>query len=91
LGPNVTERTHFGPRVDTLGNIAPPADTPARFGAALRERRRALNITQAQLAGVAGVSRKAIIEIENGKPTAQWHNPLRLAQTLGLDVTLQPR
>jgi HTH-type transcriptional regulator/antitoxin HipB len=57
----------------------------------LRERRRALNITQAQLAGVAGMSRKAVIEIENGKPTAQWQNPLRLAQTLGLDVTLQQR
>lgn len=57
----------------------------------MRERRRALNITQAQLAGVAGMSRKAVIEIENGKPTAQWQNPLRLAQTLGLDVTLQQR
>jgi HTH-type transcriptional regulator/antitoxin HipB len=57
----------------------------------LRERRRALNITQAQLAGVAGVSRKAVIEIENGKPTAQWQNALQLAQALGLDVTLQPR
>ncbi len=67
------------------------ADTPAEFGAVLRERRRALKITQAQLASVTGVSRKAVIEIENGKPTAQWQNALRLAQALGLDVTLRPR
>jgi y4mF family transcriptional regulator len=67
------------------------ADTPAEFGALLRERRRALKLTQAQLAGAAGVSRKAVIEIENGKPTAQWQIALRLAQTLGLDVTLRPR
>ena len=57
----------------------------------MRERRRALNITQAQLAGVTGVSRKTVIEIEHGKPTAQWQNALLLAQTLGLDVLLQPR
>ena len=67
------------------------ADTPAEFGALLRERRRALKLTQAQLAGAAGVSRKAVIEIENGKPTAQWQIALRLAQTLGLDVTLRQR
>ena len=40
---------------------------------------------------MTGVSRKAVIEIENGKPTAQWQNALLLAQALGLDVTLQPR
>ena len=57
----------------------------------MHERRRALNITQAQLAAVTGVSRKTIIEIEKGKPTAQWHIVLLLTQTLGLDVTLLPR
>jgi HTH-type transcriptional regulator / antitoxin HipB len=57
----------------------------------LRARRRALHITQAQLAGAAGVSRKAVIDIENGKPTAQWQIALRMAQALGLDVTLLPR
>jgi y4mF family transcriptional regulator len=67
------------------------ADSPAEFGALLRERRRALKLTQAQLAGAAGVSRKAVIDIENGKPTAQWQIALRLAQTLGLNVSLRPR
>ncbi|MET0604523.1 MAG: helix-turn-helix domain-containing protein [Baekduia sp.] len=83
---NVTVRAHL-----PSGAIPSTVHTPARFGAALRERRRALNITQAQLAGVTGMSRKAVIEIENGKPTAQWQNVLLLAQALGLDVHLQPR
>jgi DNA-binding XRE family transcriptional regulator len=40
---------------------------------------------------VAGVSRRAVIDIENGKPTAEWRIALQLAQALGLDVILQPR
>jgi y4mF family transcriptional regulator len=75
----------------TVARIPPPVDTPERFGAALRERRRELGITQAHLADVTGVSRQAIIELERGKPNARLHIALRLAQTLGLDTTLRPR
>jgi y4mF family transcriptional regulator len=67
------------------------ADSPERFGAALRERRRQVGITQAQLADATGVSRQTIIEIERGKPNARLYIALRLAQMLGIDVTLQPR
>jgi len=75
----------------TVAPIPATADTPEHFGAALRERRRELGITQAQLADVSGVSRQAIIDLERGKPNARWHIALKLAQMLGLDVILQPR
>jgi HTH-type transcriptional regulator / antitoxin HipB len=75
----------------TVASIPSTADTPERFGAALRERRRELGITQARLADVTGVSRQAVIDLERGKPNARWHIALQLARALGLDVTLQPR
>lgn len=65
--------------------------SPEQFGIALRARRRELGITQEDLADVAGVSRKSVVDIEAGKPNAQLHIALRLAQALGLDVVLQPR
>jgi HTH-type transcriptional regulator/antitoxin HipB len=67
------------------------ADNPSAFGAVVRERRRQMGITQAQLADVAGVSRKAVIDIESGKPTAQWQIALSLARSLGLNVIVRPR
>ena len=57
----------------------------------MRARRQALKLTQAQLADMAGVSREAVIAIENGEPTAKWEIALRMAEALGLDVTLFPR
>jgi HTH-type transcriptional regulator / antitoxin HipB len=74
------------------GRAVPDAvTTPDRFGAVLRARRRALGITQQQLADAAGVSRKSVVDIERGKPNAQLHIALHLAQSLGLDVHVEPR
>ncbi len=67
------------------------ADSPAAFGAVMRERRRGLQLTQEQLATMAGVSREDVIYIESGKPTAQWPIALRMAKALGLNVNLRPR
>jgi HTH-type transcriptional regulator / antitoxin HipB len=71
--------------------VPKPIHTPEQFGEALRERRRRLGITQEELANVSGVSRKSVIDIEGGKPNAQLHIALRLAQAVGLDVVLRPR
>lgn len=61
------------------------------FGQALRERRRALGLTQDEVALQAGVGRRYYIELEAGKPGASLGPALRCAQMLGLDVNLMPR
>jgi HTH-type transcriptional regulator / antitoxin HipB len=60
------------------------------LAAAVRGRRKDLQMSQAELAGLAGVSRKWIYEFEHGKPTAEFGLVLRVLDELGLDLELRP-
>lgn len=53
------------------------------------ERRRALRLTQRDLAELAGVSERFVREVEAGKLTVQWEKALALLTTMGL--TLEAR
>jgi y4mF family transcriptional regulator len=64
---------------------------PTVLGAAIRARRRALGITQDELAASIGVSRRVIGQLENGKETVHVGIVLRAARAVGLDVGVQPR
>jgi y4mF family transcriptional regulator len=64
---------------------------PAVLGAAIRARRRALGVTQDELAASIGVSRRVIGQLENGKETVHVGIVLRAARAVGLDVGVQPR
>ncbi len=59
------------------------------IAAVVRGRRRDLDLSQAELAVRAGVSRKWIYQFEGGKPTAELGLILRVLDALGvvLDVT----
>ncbi len=59
-------------------------------GAAIRDRRRTLGLDQRRLAERAGVSRKWIIDIEQGKPRAELGLVLRTLHALGLEIRLDP-
>ncbi len=54
----------------------------------VRETRLKLNLSQAQLAGRAGVSRLWIVHLEKGKSTAQLDLVLRTLDILGLSLEL---
>lgn len=56
--------------------------------AVVRGRRRELDLSQAQLAERAGVSRKWIYEFEAGKPAAELGLLLRVLDVLGLALEL---
>jgi HTH-type transcriptional regulator/antitoxin HipB len=60
--------------------------TPTDIGLAIRERRRALGISQATLAAQVGVSREWIVEIEGGKRRAEIGRVLRTLEVLGLTL-----
>lgn len=64
---------------------------PATLGAAIRNRRRQLGITQDHLASSIGVSRRVIGQMENGKETVYVGIVLRAAQAVGLDIGVEPR
>ena len=61
------------------------------FGRALRQRRRAVGLTQDEVAAVIGVNRRVIGELERGKPTVQLNIALRAAEALGLDLFFRER
>jgi HTH-type transcriptional regulator/antitoxin HipB len=53
------------------------------LGAALRQTRKALRLTQADLALAAGVGLRFVVELEAGKPTVQLELVLRVIDALG--------
>lgn len=67
------------------------AANPSDFGNQLRLRRRELGVSQQELADVIGVNRRVVGEVERGKGTARLGIALAMAQTLGLDLRLEPR
>lgn len=63
--------------------------TSRDLGAAVRGRRHALKLTQAEVAGAAGVSRPWLSEFESGKPTVELGRVLAVLDAL--DFTLDVR
>ncbi|MBI4785462.1 MAG: helix-turn-helix transcriptional regulator [Chloroflexi bacterium] len=68
-----------------VGNIRHPI--MARFGAALRERRKQQGMTQAELAVAAGLSRSYLSEVECGQESISLERAERLAEALGCKLS----
>jgi HTH-type transcriptional regulator / antitoxin HipB len=62
------------------------------IGDVVRERRQQLQLSQVQLAEAAGVSRRWLLALETGKPTAQLDLVFRTLHALGLilDAVVEP-
>lgn len=66
-------------------------NSPSALGAALRERRRKLGLTQDDLALSIGVNRKVVGQLEGGKETVRLDIALNAARALGLNVGVEAR
>lgn len=64
-------------------------EKPAHLGQIVRKARRALGLTQPQLALAAGVGVRFIVELEAGKPTVRLENIQRVLQTLGGSLAVE--
>ncbi len=64
------------------------AKNSEQFGAAVRARRKELNVTQKDLAMTCGTGLRFIIDLEKGKPTCQIGKALRVLQALGLKLQI---
>lgn len=62
--------------------------TTKDIGAAVRKTRKAIGITQKDLALTSGTGLRFIIDLEKGKPTCQLAKVLTVLQTLGIKVQL---
>lgn len=58
-----------------------------QFGAAVAEARKALGLTQRDLALAIGTGERFVVDLEAGKPTAQLGKALAAARAVGLRLT----
>ena len=61
---------------------------PSTFGRVLRDRRKALGLTQRDLAELADCAERLVHEVENGKSTVRMDRLLAILRVLGLQLTL---
>ena len=80
LMSNIYTRT--APAWHVLGN---------RVGALIRKRRKALGLTQEELAKRADLRRQVVIQMEKGQGTTQVEYLWRLLWALGMELDLQPK
>ena len=64
--------------------------TPKTIGELVRETRKAMGVTQKDLALTSGTGLRFIIELEQGKPTCQLGKVLTVLHTLGIKVEFVP-
>lgn len=60
------------------------------LGQLIKLTRKKLGVTQKELALSSGTGLRFIIELEQGKPTAQLEKTLRVIRTLGITIQLSP-
>jgi y4mF family transcriptional regulator len=64
-------------------------NTPESLGQAVRGARKQLGLTQPQLALVANVGVRFVVDLEGGKPTLRLENILRVLNTLGGELQVE--
>jgi len=76
----------FVPVAEKKGASMDSADFSAALGGAVRSRRAALSLSQADVADLAGVSERFVRFVEQGKTTIQLEQLLAVLGTLGLEL-----
>ena len=62
--------------------------TPEEIGKTIRQTRKAMGVTQKDLALTSGTGLRFIIDLEKGKPTCQFGKVLTVLHTLGIKLEL---
>ncbi len=60
--------------------------TPADLGAAIRDRRKSLGLSQSELAKRVGVGRQWLVAVEHGKPGAELALVLRVLDAINMPL-----
>lgn len=68
-----------------------PLDSTAQLGALVRSVRKEQGLTQLDVAGLAGMSNRFVIDLERGKTTLQMQKVLDVLSLLGLEVVIRKK
>ena len=75
----------------------PPSSLPAKvastadIGAIAQQARKEQGLTQIDLAGLAGLGTRFVIELEQGKETIQMQKAMQVLQELGLEMVVRKK
>lgn len=84
------EAHNFTPWLEGRKPCSAGGYTPEQIGQLVRDTRKAMGVTQQDLALTSGIGLRFIIDLEKGKPTCQLAKVLMLLYTLGIKITLTP-
>ena len=65
--------------------------TAKDLGILIRQRRKEMGLSQADLAGICNVGNRFLVELEAGKPTVQFDKALSVAANVGLELHLRKK
>ena len=65
--------------------------TAKDLGILIRQRRKEMGLSQADLAGICNVGNRFLVELEAGKPTVQFDKALCVAANVGLELHLRKK
>ena len=71
-------------------DVRESADVRAMVAATVRDRRRALGLTQAEVAALAGVGVRLVHELERTPSGVRFDKLLPVLEVLGLELTIAP-
>jgi transcriptional regulator with XRE-family HTH domain len=71
--------------------VAMKIEDSIQLGKHIRERREALEISQGDLAGIAGIDQANLSRLERGVASGTLETYLRLCKALGIDLIAVPR
>lgn len=77
------------PRLPASSNIG--LQSVAELGAMVRKARKAMKMSQSEFADYAGVGRRFLSELENGKPSLEFDKVLACAKAAGIDLFARSR
>lgn len=65
--------------------------TAKDLGILIRQRRKEMGLSQADLAGICNVGNRFLVELEAGKPTIQFDKALYVAANVGLELYVRKK
>lgn len=75
----------------TLPSDSAKLSSSAELGQLVRQTRKEQGLTQLDVAGLAGLSNRFIIDLERGKATLQIQKVLNVLALLGLELTVRKK
>jgi HTH-type transcriptional regulator/antitoxin HipB len=74
-----------------LSTPSTPVYSSLDLGLLLKHFRGSLDLTQADISGLANTGNRFVIELERGKETVQLNKVFDVLEVLGLEMVIQPK